>query len=149
MTKYCAHLHHTLAALKGYFPVSLVAPLSNSEQINHTYTKSTLKHIHHHYAPSVTSTHTTHIISLTAPTYGPHCHPWICGQSDWWARSDMIGLPPQKQGSRKWVDNNTSLFHHRIMAWTWILSVHLFSYSDKYCSIHYFNQKFVVLHLVD
>ena len=29
-TKYCAHLHHTLSALKRYFPVSLVAPLPNS-----------------------------------------------------------------------------------------------------------------------
>ena len=67
-------------------PASLVAPLSNSEQTNlpssnHTYTKSTPKHIHHHYAPSVTSTHTTHIIYSTAPTYAPHCHPWICGQT--------------------------------------------------------------------
>ena len=40
-----------------------------------------LKHIHHQYAPSVTSTHTTHIISSTAPTYAPHCRPWICGQT--------------------------------------------------------------------
>ena len=31
----CAHLHHTLAALKRYFPASLVAPLPKSEQINH------------------------------------------------------------------------------------------------------------------
>ena len=66
--KYCAHLHHTLAALKRYFPASLVAPLSNSEQINHpssihTYTKSTPKHIHHHYAPSVTLAYTPHIIT--------------------------------------------------------------------------------------
>ena len=30
ITKYCAHLHHTLAALKRCFPASL-----NSEQINH------------------------------------------------------------------------------------------------------------------
>ena len=36
---------------------------------------------HHHYAPSVTSTHTTHIISSTAPIYAPHCHPRICGQT--------------------------------------------------------------------
>ena len=67
-------------------PASLVAPLPSSGQTNlpssnHTYTKSTPKHIHHHYAPSVTSTHTTHIISSTAPTYAPHCHPWICGQT--------------------------------------------------------------------
>ena len=33
--KILAHLHHTLAALKIYFPASLVTPLPNSEQINH------------------------------------------------------------------------------------------------------------------
>ena len=54
---------------------------TNIPSSNHTYTKSTPKHIHHHYAPSVTSTHTTHIISSTAPTYAPHCRPWICGQT--------------------------------------------------------------------
>ena len=86
ITKYCAHLHRTLAALKGYFPASLVAPLPNSEQINHpfsnhTYTKSTPNHIYHHYAPFVTLTYTTHIISSTAPTYTPHYHPWICEQT--------------------------------------------------------------------
>ena len=59
MTKYCAHLHHTLAAHLA----SLVASLPNSEQINHafsnlTYTKSTPNHIYHHYAPFVTLTHT-------------------------------------------------------------------------------------------
>ena len=53
----------------------------NLPSSNHTYTKSTPKHIHHHYAPSLTSTHTTHIISSTAPTYAPHCHPWSCGQT--------------------------------------------------------------------
>ena len=36
------------------------------------------KHMHNHYVPSVISTHTTHIISSTAPTYAPHYHPWIC-----------------------------------------------------------------------
>ena len=57
--------------------------------------------------PSVTSTHTTHIISSTAPTYAPHCHPWICGQTPpnctagqmdgeagWWTTRGNIGLPP-------------------------------------------------------
>ena len=34
--------------------------------------------IHRHYAPSATPTHKTHTISSTAPTYEPHCHPWIC-----------------------------------------------------------------------
>ena len=82
----CAYLHYKLAALKRYFPASLVLPLPNSEQINqpssnHIYTKSTPNHIHHHYTPSVTLTHTTHIISSTAPTYAPQYHPWIYEQS--------------------------------------------------------------------
>ena len=83
------------------FTVSLVAPLPNSKQTNlpssnHTYTKSTTKHIHHHYAPSVTSTHTTHIISSTAPTYAPHCHPWVCGQNPEW-------LHCWPDGRRSWL----------------------------------------------
>ena len=50
--------------------------LVNTDQINltflnHTYTKSTPNHIHHHYGPSVTLTHTTHIIFSTARTYAP------------------------------------------------------------------------------
>ena len=65
-----------LAGLNRYFLASLVAPLPNSEQINHPssshiYTKSTSNHIHHHYSPSVTLTHTTHIIASTAPTLSP------------------------------------------------------------------------------
>ena len=59
---------------------------ANSEQINHpfsnhTYTKTTPNHIHHHYVPFVIFTYTTYIISSTAPTYAPHCHPLICGQT--------------------------------------------------------------------
>ena len=65
------------------------------------------------YAPSVTSTYTTHIISSTAPTYAPHCHPWICGtdparviallapmdrEAGWWTTSRNIGLPPLARG---------------------------------------------------
>ena len=62
------------------FPVSLVALLPNSEQINHPstnhiYIKSTPNHIPYHYAPSVTLTHTMHFISSTTPTYAPHYHP--------------------------------------------------------------------------
>ena len=69
-------LHHILAALKRYFPASFVAPLPNSEQINlpssnHTYTMSTPKHIHHHYASFVTSTdhlfNCTHIRTTWSP----------------------------------------------------------------------------------
>ena len=37
ITKYCAHLHHTLSALKRYYPASLVARLPNSEQTNHLF----------------------------------------------------------------------------------------------------------------
>ena len=102
------HLHHTLAALKRYIPASLVTPLPNSEQINHpcsnhTYTKSTPNHM-----PPLQHTYTTHIISSTAPTYAPHCHPWIldrprqsdctAGQMDrepgWWTTSGKIRLFP-------------------------------------------------------
>ena len=72
--------------LKRYFPASLVLNLPNSEKnlpsSNHTYTKSTPNHIHHHYAPSVTPTptHTTHTL-INCTHYAPHCHPWICGQT--------------------------------------------------------------------
>ena len=91
MAKYCAHLHHTLAALQRYSPDSLVTLLPNSEQRNHPssnliYTKSTPNHIHHHYVPSVTLIHTTHIISSPAPTYAPHCHPWIYGRTEIYMR---------------------------------------------------------------
>ena len=48
---------------------------------NHTNRQSTPNHIHHHYAPFVTLTYTTHVIFSTAPTYAPHCHPWICVQT--------------------------------------------------------------------
>ena len=75
ITKYCAHLHHTLSALKRYLPASLVAPLPDSEQTNfpssnHTYTKSTPNHIIHHYAPSARPTHTRH----TSLQLHPHTH---------------------------------------------------------------------------
>ena len=79
-----------------------ISTLSNSEQINHpfsnhTYTKSTPNHIHHHYVPFVTLTYTTHIISSSTPTYTPHYHPWICGQT-----------PPESlhywpDGGRNWL----------------------------------------------
>ena len=62
------------------------------------------KHIHHHYAPSVTSTHMTHIISSTAPSVAPgfvdrpHRSDCTAGQMDgeagWWTTSGNIGLPP-------------------------------------------------------
>ena len=48
----------------------ILAPLrTNKSPSNVTYTK---RCIHYHYAPYVTLTHTTHIISSTASTYAPH-----------------------------------------------------------------------------
>ena len=59
-------------------PTKLVAPLPNSEKINrpftnHTYTKSTPNHIHHHYSPFVTLTHRTHTEHTSLQLY-PHTH---------------------------------------------------------------------------
>ena len=110
-TKYCAHLHHTLAALKRFFPASLAAPLPNSEQINHPssnhiYTKSTPNHIHHHYAPSVTHTrhtsslqlhpHTHHIVTLgfvDRPHRSGCTAVQMDGEAGWWTTSGKIGPP--------------------------------------------------------
>ena len=36
-----------------------------------------------HPSPFLIIKHTTHIISSTAPTYAPHRHHWICGQTRW------------------------------------------------------------------
>ena len=60
------------------------------------------KHIHHHYVPSVTSTHTPHIISSTAPTLSP-LDLWtdpdgvtalLAREAGWWTTSGNIILPP-------------------------------------------------------
>ena len=48
------------AVKKEYFWDSFITVRASR---NNTYTKSRTKHIHYHYAPSVTLTHTTHIIS--------------------------------------------------------------------------------------
>ena len=69
--------------------------------------KVNAKHFHLYYAPSVTSTHMTHIISSTAPTYLPHCPGFvdrprrsncIAGQMDgeagWWTTSGNVGQTP-------------------------------------------------------
>ena len=86
----------------------ILAQQTNLPSSNHAYTTSTPKHTHHHYVPSATSTHTTHIISSTGPTYAPHCHPGFVdrprrsdcttGQMDgaagWWTTSGKIGHPP-------------------------------------------------------
>ena len=108
ITKYCAHLHHTLAAMKRHL---LVAPLPNSEQINHpfsnhTYTMSTLTHIHHHYASFVTHTHTLslqlhphrhHVVTpgfMDKPRQCDETTVQMDGEAGWWTWSGKIGLPP-------------------------------------------------------
>ena len=59
---------------------------------------------HNRYAPFVTFTYTTHIISSTTTTYAPHYHLWICGrrsdgnagkmdgEASWWTTSRKIEL---------------------------------------------------------
>ena len=71
-----------------------------------------------HPSPLFPLCNTTHTISSTAPTYTPHCHTWICGQTtlEWWScwldgeiswlvdqkRGDWT--PPHKQEWREWVN---------------------------------------------
>ena len=69
----------------------------------HAYTKSMSKHIHHYYSPSVTRTHTTHIISSTSPTNAPHCHTWICGHT------------LQERLYWEWLDNNNRTWYPNIL----------------------------------
>ena len=61
ITKYCAHLHHTLAALKRDFPV---APLPNSKQTKSPFLKSYLHKVDTKSHPSplcpLCNTHDTH-----------------------------------------------------------------------------------------
>ena len=77
ITKYCAHLHHPLAALTRYFPnprlthrTLVQLRTTHLPSSNHTYTKWMPNHIHHHYAPS--ETHTHHTPSLQLHLYTHH-----------------------------------------------------------------------------
>ena len=105
-------------------PASLVTLLPSSEQTNlpssnHTYTKSTPKHIHHHYSPSVTSTHTSslqlhpHTHHIVTPGFVDRSRRSDCtavqmnGEAGWWTTSGNIGLP-HEQWSWEWVDNKKS-----------------------------------------
>ena len=61
-----------ISSFEEILPTSLIAGLPNSEQINHpfskhTYTKATPNYIHYYYAPFVTLTPTTHIMSQLHP----------------------------------------------------------------------------------
>ena len=84
-------------------------PLPNSEQINHpssnhTYTKSTPNYIHHHYAPSVTPTHTSslqlHPHHVVTPGFMDRSRRndgtagQMEGTPDWWTTSGKIALTP-------------------------------------------------------
>ena len=74
---------------------------------------------YHPYAAFVILTHTTHIISSTALTYTPHCHPRFVDiprrsdctdiqmdvEAGWWTASGKIGLHPLAR-VKEWVDNN-------------------------------------------
>ena len=147
ITKYSAHPPPHISSSEEIITASLVATLPNSEQIIHpslknTYTKSTPKHIHHHYFSSVTLTHTTLIISSTAPTDEPHCHPWIgkprrseCtagqmdGEAGWWTTSGKIVLPPlvRIMGVGRQQQQNT-VIKMRII----IIIIHFYSSSIQY-----------------
>ena len=106
-------------ALKRYFPASLVAPLPNSEQINHpsskyTYTQSRRQNTSiTTIPPSVTLTHTTHTPSLQLHPHTNHIvTPGIVdrprldectagqmdGEAGWWTTSGKIGLPTISKG---------------------------------------------------
>ena len=76
ITRYCAHLHHTLAALKRYLPASL----PNPEQINHPSSKYIYTKVDANTHPSplfpLCNTHThdthhlfnfTHICTILSP----------------------------------------------------------------------------------
>ena len=76
-------------------------PIINSEEILHRFTRRTLSQLRTNKSPFIKSylhkvdarshtsplchfltfTHSSSIISSTAPTYAPRCHPWICGQT--------------------------------------------------------------------
>ena len=68
----------------------------NRSSSNHTYTNSMPNHIHHHYAPSVTLTYATHIISSTSPTC---CHSWTCGQTRPTGVTEMLARWTEKQAA--------------------------------------------------
>ena len=69
--------------------------------------------------PSVTPTHMTHIISSTAPTYAPHCHPLYLWTDHAGVTEKLAGAPqtrisdyppsPHWQGLREWVDNTNTI----------------------------------------
>ena len=130
------HIHTSIVsrhiATRGNIKILRTPPphIGNSEEILRNLTRRTLAQLSTNKSPFLksylhivdakshssplfplcnthTHTHTTHIISSTAPTYAPHCHPWICGQtpsgdctagqmdgeSGWWTTSGNIGLP--------------------------------------------------------
>ena len=66
--KHTSHTLHQLRPNKSPFPKSYLHKVDAKSYPSPLF-------------PYVTLTYTTHIIPSTAPTYVPHCHPWICGQT--------------------------------------------------------------------
>ena len=134
MTKHI-HIHTSIVSrhlvTNGNNKILRTPPLHiiSSEEILHRLTRRTLVQLRTNKSPSLksylhkvdakshpsplytlcnTHTHTTHIISSTAPTYAPHCHPEFvnrprrtdctAGQMDgevgWWTTSGKIGVLP-------------------------------------------------------
>ena len=92
------------------------------------------KHIHHHYAPSVTSTHTSslqlhphthHIVTpgfVDRPCQSDCTAGQMDGEAGWWTTNGNIRLPPlarvmgvgrQQQHSNYQIFSQNCQFHHR------------------------------------
>ena len=56
-------------------------PTQNKSPIHKSYLHKVDTKSHPSPHCPLCTTHTTHTISSTAPTYAPHCHLWICGQT--------------------------------------------------------------------
>ena len=60
--------------------------------------------------PPLQHPHTQHTITSTSPTYAPHCHPWICGQTPlecWscWPDGEICWLVDQNRDDRTPITN--------------------------------------------
>ena len=103
-------------------------PLPNTEQTNvpssnHTYTKSTPNHIHHHYA-SLQHPHTSylqlhpHTHHTVTPGFGdrPRWSDGVAGHMEryagWWTKSGTIELPPQTRVKGVGRHNNQDSRHN-------------------------------------
>ena len=81
------------------FTTSLVAPLPNSKQIKSPFLKSYLHKVND-------KSHTTHIISSTAPTYAPQIGTPGFVDRPRWSNCTAVQMNGEVEGSWEWVDNN-------------------------------------------